>query len=134
MSCNSRAVPLLLLCSTDTLNRLIAAVCRLRMQCKPLNGETAFVDTAAAFADLPKEERDYLETLQVIRRMDDRDSGFTAPLVKTNPLSGLKSLHSPWNCRRGGVPELEIPVSRVALLEALVKAALVSDIRRHRLI
>ena len=84
---------------------------RLRMMCKPLNGETAFVDTAAAFATLPERERDYLETLRVLRRMDDRDPGFTAPLVRTNPLSGLKSLHSPWNCRRGGVPDLEIHVS-----------------------
>lgn len=81
------------------------------MQCKPLNGETAFVDTAAAFAALPENERAYLETLRVLRRMDDRDPGFAAPLVRTNPLSGLKSLHSPWNCRRGGVPDLEIHVS-----------------------
>jgi alpha-ketoglutarate-dependent taurine dioxygenase len=84
---------------------------RLRMQCKPLNGETAFVDTAAAFNALPAADRNYLETLHVIRRIDDRDSGFTAPLVRTNPLSGVKSLHSPWSCRRGGVPDLEIPVS-----------------------
>jgi alpha-ketoglutarate-dependent taurine dioxygenase len=81
------------------------------MACKPLNGETAFIDTAAAFNDLPDTFRAYLETLHVMRRMDSRDSGFTAPLVRTNPLSGLKSLHSPWNTRRGGVPELEIPVS-----------------------
>ena len=90
---------------------IVVNVRRLRMQCKPLNGETAFIDTAAAFNDLSDVEKTYLETLHVIRRMNGHDSGFTAPLVRTNPLSGVKSLHSPWNCRRGGVPDLEIPVS-----------------------
>ena len=66
----------------------------------PLNGETAFADTAAAFAALPPAEQAKLEQVWVRRRLNDGDEGWLAPLVRTNPRSGIKSLHSPiWASR-----------------------------------
>ena len=61
----------------------------------PLNGETAYTDTAAAFAALPEEEQTKLELIQVRRRLNADDEGFLAPLVRTDHHSGVKSLHSP---------------------------------------
>ena len=66
----------------------------------PLNGETAYVDTAAAFAALPEAEQARLSTIRVRRRKVRGSDGLLAPLVRTNPRSGLKSLHSPLWCSR----------------------------------
>ena len=68
----------------------------------PLNGETAYVDTAAAFAALPKAEQARLSKVRVRRRKIPGQNGLLAPLVRTNPRSGLKSLHSPLWCSRPG--------------------------------
>ena len=76
----------------------------------PLNGETAYVDTAAAFAALPEAEQARLSTIRVNRRKVPGSDGLLAPLVRTNPRSGLKSLHSPLWCsrpRRGGPIDVE---------------------------
>ena len=54
----------------------------------PLNGETAFADTAAAFEALPAEEQTALERVQLLRRLNEGDEGWLAPLVRTNPRSG----------------------------------------------
>lgn len=75
----------------------------------PLNGETAFADTAAAFAALPPARRARLEQVRVRRRLNDGDAGWLAPLVRTNPRSGIKSLHSPiWASRPGVRPPVEV--------------------------
>ncbi|NKB58771.1 MAG: hypothetical protein GKS00_20775 [Alphaproteobacteria bacterium] len=75
----------------------------------PLNGETAFADTAAAFAALPAAEQAKLETVQLRRRLNAEDEGFLAPLVRTNPRSSVKSLHSPvWASRPGVRPPIEV--------------------------
>ena len=78
---------------------------RLRL---PRNGETAFADTAAAFAALPDEERRRLRRMRVRRRLNAADPGWLAPLVRTNPRSGIESLHSPiWASR----PRVRPPVT-----------------------
>lgn len=86
----------------------------------PLSGETPYADTAAAFAALPKAEQEMLEQLYVKRFGDEaRDGkapgwnpeGWMAPLVRTNPRSGVKSLHSPVFGNRekvGKIPAVEI--------------------------
>jgi alpha-ketoglutarate-dependent taurine dioxygenase len=75
----------------------------------PLNGETAFADTAAALAALPPAEQAALEKLQLRRRLNEGDEGWLAPLVRTNPRSGLKSLHSPiWASRPRVRPPVEV--------------------------
>ena len=75
----------------------------------PLNGETAFADTAAAFAALPPSEQAELECIQLRRRLNERDEGWLAPLVRTNPRSGTKSLHSPiWASRPRVRPAVEV--------------------------
>ena len=75
----------------------------------PLNGETAFADTAAAFAALPPERQELLERTRVRRRLNEGDAGWLAPLVRTNPRSGIKSLHSPvWASRPGVRPAVEV--------------------------
>lgn len=75
----------------------------------PLNGETAFADTAAAFAALPAERQARLERVQLRRRLNDGDAGWLAPLVRTNPRSGIKALHSPvWASRPGVRPPVEV--------------------------
>ena len=75
----------------------------------PLNGETAFADTAAAFAALPLAEQDELERVQLCRRLNEGDEGWLAPLVRTNPRSGIKSLHSPiWASRPRVRPAVEV--------------------------
>ena len=75
----------------------------------PLNGETAFADTAAAFAALPAERQAELERVMVRRRLNEGDRGWLAPLVRTNPRSGIKSLHSPvWASRPGVRPAVDV--------------------------
>ena len=75
----------------------------------PLDGETSYADTAAAFAALPPDEQARLETIQVRRRLNEGDEGFLAPLVRTDPRSGVKSLHSPvWASRPGVRPPIEV--------------------------
>jgi alpha-ketoglutarate-dependent taurine dioxygenase len=75
----------------------------------PLNGETAFADTAAAFAALPPTEQAALEPIQLRRRLNAEDEGWLAPLVRTNPRSGIKSLHSPiWASRPRVRPPIEV--------------------------
>ncbi len=75
----------------------------------PLNGETAFADTAAAFAALPSEEQAKLEAVRVRRRLNAEDEGWLTPLVRTDPRSGVKSLHSPvWASRPGVRPPIEV--------------------------
>ena len=70
-----------------------------RMQL-PLNGETAFVDTVAAFTALSLTDQARLEQVKLRRRLNPQDEGWLAPLVRTNPRSGLKSFHSPiWASR-----------------------------------
>ncbi|MBT5874620.1 MAG: hypothetical protein HOH43_14470 [Candidatus Latescibacteria bacterium] len=81
---------------------------RLRLQL-PLNGETAFADTAAAFEALPAEEQRDLEVRQLRRRLNEGDEGWLAPLVRTNPRSGIKSFHSPiWASRPKVRPAVEV--------------------------
>lgn len=81
---------------------------RLRKQL-PLNGETAFADTAAAFAALPAKEQAELEKVQLRRRLNAGDEGWLAPLVRTNPRSGIKSFHSPiWASRPRVRPPVEV--------------------------
>ena len=75
----------------------------------PLNGETSFADTAAAFSALPSEEQASLERVQLRRRLNAEDAGWVAPLVRTNPRSGIKSFHSPiWASRPGVRPAVEV--------------------------
>ena len=75
----------------------------------PLNGETAFADTAAAFAALPSVEQAKLEAVRVRRRLNAEDEGWLTPLVRTDPRSGVKSLHSPiWASRPGVRPPIEV--------------------------
>jgi len=75
----------------------------------PLNGETAFADTAAAFAALPPEEQAKLEAVRVRRRLNENDEGWLTELVRTDPRSGVKSLHSPvWASRPGVRPPIEV--------------------------
>ena len=74
----------------------------------PLNGETAYADTAAAFAALPPDRQRRLSKLRVRRRLNEGDPGWLAPLVRTNPRSGIKSLHSPiWASR----PRVRPPIT-----------------------
>jgi alpha-ketoglutarate-dependent taurine dioxygenase len=75
----------------------------------PLNGETAFADTAAALAALPPQEQERLEKIQLRRRLNEGDEGWLAPLVRINPRSGIKSLHSPiWASRPRVRPAVEV--------------------------
>jgi alpha-ketoglutarate-dependent taurine dioxygenase len=85
-----------------------SALMRLRKQL-PLNGETSYADTAAAFAALPAEEQAALERVQVRRRLNEGDEGWLAPLVRVDPRSGVKSMHSPvWASRPGIRPPIEV--------------------------
>lgn len=80
----------------------------------PRNGETAYTDTAAAFAALPAAEQDRLRTVRVRRRLNANDPGWLAPLVRTNPRSGIESLHSPvWASR----PRVRPPITVDGLSE-----------------
>ena len=74
----------------------------------PLNGETSFADTAAAFAALPDAEQARLSRIRVRRHSYTRnDEAALVPLVRTNPRSGIRSLHSPLWCPR---PPTQIPL------------------------
>ena len=74
----------------------------------PLNGETSFADTAAAFAALPDAEQARLSGIRVRRHSYTRNDGAAlVPLVRTNPRSGIRSLHSPLWCPR---PPTQIPL------------------------
>lgn len=67
----------------------------------PLNGETAYADSAAAFADLPRDQQLELLKVQVRRRLKVGDKGWLIPLVYENPRNGMLSLHSPVWASRG---------------------------------
>lgn len=71
---------------------------RLRKQ-MPLNAETAFADTAAAFAALPREEQERLEKMVLVKFKQEGDDllgkGYYCPLVRTNPRTGVKAIYSP---------------------------------------
>ena len=100
----------------------------------PLNGETAYVDTAAAFAALPDAEQARLSSIRVRRRKVPGSDGLLAPLVRTNPRSGLKSLHSPlWvsRPRRGGPIDVEgmTPEESRAFLDRLEAHVLQPEFR-----
>ena len=75
----------------------------------PLNGETAYADTAQAFSDLPSEQQIELEKIMVRRRVRLSDPGWLAPLVHINPRNGRKSLHSPvWASRGKNIAPVEV--------------------------
>ena len=75
----------------------------------PLNGETAFADTASAFAALSSSEQLALEQIQLRRRLNQSDEGWLAPLVRSNPRSGIKSFHGPiWASRPRVRPPVEV--------------------------
>ena len=72
-----------------------------RREALPLNGETAYADTVAAYDALPATERAELDTVMIRRRLRKEDPGFLMPLVHENPRTGRKSLHSPIWASRG---------------------------------
>ena len=72
-----------------------------RRQKLPLNGETAFADTAAAYRALDDEHQRMLDTVMIRRRRRKDDDGFVIPLVYVNPRNEMKSLHSPVWASRG---------------------------------
>lgn len=75
----------------------------------PLNGETAYADTAAAFADLTESEQSALEKVALRRRVRANDAGWLAPLVHTNPRTQRKSLHSPiWASRGNNIAPAQV--------------------------
>ena len=73
----------------------------------PRNGETSFADTAAAFAALPSAEQSRLANIRVRRHSYTKNDAIPVPLVRTNPRSGIASLHSPLWCPR---PPRQVPV------------------------
>ena len=76
-----------------------ARLVRLRQRNLPLNAETAFADTVAAFEALPGAERDRLEKIRMVkyeRPGDDVEGkGYYCPLIRTNPRSGRRMIYSP---------------------------------------
>ncbi len=72
-----------------------------RREALPLDGQTAYTDTAAAFAALPEDERRDLRKVMLRRRVRPEDPGWLKPLVHENPRSGIESLHSPVWASRG---------------------------------
>lgn len=75
----------------------------------PLNGETAYTDTAAAYAAFSPEEKAELDGVMVRRRLRPGDPGWLIPLVHRNPRTGVKSLHSPvWASRGRRIAPAEI--------------------------
>jgi len=75
----------------------------------PLNGETAYTNTAAAYADFEDEEKVELDKVMLRRRLRKGDSGWLIPLVYTNPRTGVKSLHSPvWASRGKNIAPVEV--------------------------
>lgn len=80
-----------------------------RREMLPLNGETAYTDTAAAYAALPADEQRHLDTVLVRRRLRVGDPGWLIPLVHVNPRNGIKSLHSPvWASRGRRIAPVEV--------------------------
>lgn len=80
-----------------------------RREVLPLNGETAYANTAAAYADLPHDKQQALDKVMVRRRLRKTDPGWLIPLVYTNPRSGTKSLHSPiWASRGKNIAPAEV--------------------------
>ena len=75
----------------------------------PLNGETAYTNTAAAYADLSQEDQQQLDRVMLRRRLRKGDPGWLIPLVYTNPRTGVKSLHSPvWASRGKNIAPVEV--------------------------
>ena len=72
-----------------------------RRDALPLNGETAYADTAAAYDALDPVERAELDQVMIRRRLRKGDEGFLMPLVYQNPRTGRPSLHSPIWASRG---------------------------------
>ena len=94
----------------------------------PLNGETSFADTAAAFAALPNAEQARLSRIRVRRHSYNRnDSAALVPLVRTNPRSGIQSLHSPLWCPR---PPTQIPLEVEGMSPEATRAFL-EEIEAH---
>ncbi len=93
----------------------------------PRNGETCFADTAAAYAALPRAERVRLARIQVRRHSYARTETVPVPLVRTNPRSGIKSLHSPLWCPR---PPRQVPVEIDGMSAAAARAFL-DEVEAH---
>ena len=75
----------------------------------PLNGETAYTDTAAAYADLSAKDKKALDAQMVRRRLRVDEPGWLIPLVYTNPRTGVKSLHSSvWASRGKNIAPAEV--------------------------
>lgn len=75
----------------------------------PLNGETAYADTAAAYDSFNADEREMLDGILIRRRVRPEDDGWLIPLVHTNPRTGRKSLHSPvWASRGKNIAPAEV--------------------------
>ena len=72
-----------------------------RREALPLNGETAYADTAAAYDALDDADRRLVDGAMVRRRLRKDDEGFLMPLVYSNPRTGRRSLHSPVWASRG---------------------------------
>ena len=102
------------------------ALMRLR-RALPLNGETSYADTAAAFAALPEAERARLSRIRVRRFSYARSEPAPVPLVRTNPRSGIQSLHSPLWCPR---PPRQLPVE-VDGMSAQASRAFLEEIEAH---
>lgn len=80
-----------------------------RREALPLNGETAYTDTAAAYEALSSDSRAELDAVLVRRRLRRGDDGWLIPLVYTNPRTGRKSLHSPvWASRGSRIAPVEV--------------------------
>ncbi|MDE0179212.1 MAG: TauD/TfdA family dioxygenase [Gammaproteobacteria bacterium] len=93
----------------------------------PKNGETSFADTAAAFLALPRAERTRLSSIRVRRHSYTRNEADPVPLVRTNPRSGIQSLHSPLWCPR---PPRQIPVE-VDGMSVAASRAFLDEIEAH---
>ena len=93
----------------------------------PLNGETSFADTAAAFAALSNAERTRLANIRLQRHSYTRNHAAPVPLVRTDPRSGVQSLHSPLWCPR---PPRQIPVE-VDGMSVAASRAFLDEIEAH---
>jgi alpha-ketoglutarate-dependent taurine dioxygenase len=135
---------------------ITAALQQARHALKPLNGETAFIDLAAAFAALPATERNMLAGLQVRRpgsrgiaqasahewggaaygSVEEKARSFPSTLVRTNARTGQQSLYSPWECRGPGSGPRVVGLSEeanVALLDRLELHCLQPQFRHNQL-
>lgn len=93
----------------------------------PRNGETSFADTAAAFAALSRAEQTRLADIRLRRHSYTRSEAEPVPLVRTNPRSGIRSLHSPLWCPR---PPRQIPVE-VDGMSVQASRAFLDEIEAH---